>query len=603
MEDRTLPDLLARRASTTPSVTAYCIKRDASWVPVTWAEFARGADAVGRALAAYGVGPGDRVGILGPTCIEWEYMQWGTLRIGAVAVGLDANYHDDTLHALTRTLQLAALGVKDDSTLRRVPAEVRRNLKLVALFEGPADAATPSLALPRVVSSGYGPHDEPRALRPPQSDDAAIMVFTSGTTGDPKPITYSHGQVLLAIDAILTAFPDIGPDSRFACWLPLANLFQRIINFCALRLGAVSYIVTDPRSLMSELTGISPSILIGVPRFYERLHSGISSEIGAASGLRGTVARWALRLAERRAGGGATSAALASSWLAGLVYKRVRATFGSNLRYLISGSAPMARGLLEWYEVLGLPLYEAYGVSQDIVPVAMNRPGARRLGTVGKPLSANDVRLAEDGEILVSGPGVCREAALAGDETTGAVRYWPTGDLGRFDDEGYLTIIGRKAEVFKSATGRWIAPHDVEAALRTVPYVDDVVAVGAGRPAVVALTNLKWDEVPAMRGTPRRRAASRTAHPLSDDARRMLQDDFAHATAALPRDEQPQAVVLIEHGFSVEGGELTSNLKLRRHVIEARYRRQIDSAYRALASAPAQGAGSGGQRPLVLSLT
>jgi long-chain acyl-CoA synthetase len=587
---RTLPDLLDWRASATPSAPAYCIKREAGWVPVTWAEFSRGTEAVAKALAAYGVGHGDRVGILGPTCLEWEYLQMGALRIGAVAVGLDANYRDDILQALTRTLDLAALGVKDHGTLRRVPAEVRRGLKVVALFEGPSDAASRSISLPRVVGSEYGSGEEVRAPRAPESDDAAIVVFTSGTTGDPMPITYSHGQVMLAIDEIVNAFPDVGPDSRFACWLPLANLFQRIIDFCALRLGAVSYIVTDPRSLMSELRIIAPTILIGVPRFYERLHAGISSEIGAATGLRGTVARWALRLAERRA------ANRASAWLADLVvYARVRAAFGSNLRYLVSGSAPMARRLLDWYELLGLPLYEAYGVSQDIVPVAMNRPGARRLGTVGKPLSANDVRLADDGEILVSGPGVYRDFAGVDDEGPGAARYWPTGDLGRFDDEGYLTIIGRKTEVFKSAGGRWIAPQRVEAALRTLSYVDDVLVVGAGRPALVALAHVKWEELSAQDG------AQRSGSELSDDVRDLLQRDFADAMTVLPTDEQPKAVILIDQGFSIEGGELTSNLKLRRQVIEARFRSEIENAYRALESASAPHAGAARSRPLVLT--
>jgi long-chain acyl-CoA synthetase len=597
---RTLPDLLAWRASVTPSAPAYCIKRDTAWKPITWAEFARGAEAVARSLAAHGVGSGDRIGILGPTCIEWEYLQWGALRVGAVAVGLDTNYRDDTLHALLRALRLAALAVRNESELQRVPVELRVGLKVVAMFEEPAAAAVPSISVRRVVTSGYGADDATRTIPGPNSEDAAIVVFSSGTTGDPKPITYSHGQVLLAIDAILHAFPDIGPESRFACWLPLANLFQRIINFCALKLGAVSYIVTDPRSLMSELRSISPSILIGVPRFYERLHAGISAEVGAAAGWRGAVARWALRLAERRAAHVASPADRASAWLADLVvYSRVRGTFGSKLRYLVSGSAPMARRLLDWYEVLGLPLYEAYGVSQDIVPVAMNRPGVRRLGTVGKPLSANEVRLADDGEILVGGPGVYREAPAASADGRGAPREWPTGDLGRFDDDGFLTIIGRKAEVFKSAAGRWIAPQRVEAALRSLAYLDDVMVVGAGRPAPVALVYLKWDALPEAQDTVRRENASRPGQ-LAGDVRRILERDFANATAALPKDEQPKAVILIEQGFTIEGGELTSNLKLRRHIIEARYRPQIDNAYRELESASAPGTGSAASYPLVL---
>jgi long-chain acyl-CoA synthetase len=183
---------------------------------------------------------------------------------------------------------------------------------------------------------------------------------------------------------------------------------------------------------------------------------------------------------------------------------------------------------------------------------------------------------------------------------TSAPREWPTGDLGRFDDDGFLTIIGRKAEVFKSAAGRWIAPQRVEAALRAVAYLDDIMVAGAGRPALVALATIRWDALPGARGTARPEKTSRSGQ-LPEGVRRILQRDFARATAALPRDEQPKAVILIEQGFTIEGGELTSNLKLRRHIIEARYRPQIDNAYRELESASSSGTGSAQSYPIVLS--
>ena len=604
MKPRTLPGILAGRARATPSAPAYCIKRGDTWEPVTWADFERGVEAVARALAAHDIARGDRIGIIGPTCIEWEYLQMGALRIGAVAVGIDPHYRDETLRDLLHTLDLAALGVKDADTLIRVPADVLSSLKLVASFEAPLAAEVPSISLPDVVSGRHSAQNRPPLLPGPDSDDPAITVFSSGTTGTPKPITYRHEQVAHAIEAITASFPDIGCGSHFACWLPLANLFQRIINFCAIDLGATSYIVSDPRALMQELRGISPAILIGVPRFYERLHSGISAQLAALPGFGGAVARWALALARRQALHTATAVDRASTWLAdALVYRRIRSMLGPNLRYLISGSAPMPRWLLRWYDALGLPVYEAYGVSEDIVPIAMNRPGARRLGTVGKPLPVNEVRLAKDGEILVRGPGV-HDDGLVASNRPGAddeARYWPTGDLGRFDADGFLSVTGRKADVFKSAGGRWIVPQPIEAALRTVPYVDHIVAVGAGRPGVIAIASLDWEALctyAAARGVEVSPSGERQ---LTEHGRHLLREDFVAAAAAFTDSERPRAVILVGHAFSIEGGELTTNLKLRRQAIEARFRQHIEDAYSELATGSSQRTEAARERPLILS--
>ena len=603
MKPRTLPGILAYRARATPAAPAYCVKRGDTWEPVTWVDFERGVEAVARALAAHDIARGDRVGILGPTCIEWEYLQMGALRIGAVAVGIDPNYRGDTLQDLLHGLDLAALGVKDADTLNRVPADVRSSLKLVVSFEASFPAEAPSISVRDVVRARHVTHGDAPALPEPAGNDPAITVFSSGTTGVPKPITYTHEQVALAIEAITASFPDIGHESHFACWLPLANLFQRIINFCAIDLGATTYIVSDPRALMQEIRGISPAILIGVPRFYERLHAGISAQLAASPGFRGAVARWALALARRQALNTATASDRALARLAdALVYSRIRATLGPNMRYLVSGSAPMAHWLLRWYDALGLSVYEAYGVSEDIIPIAMNRPGARRPGTVGKPLPANDVQLAQDGEILVRGPGVHSGDFAAAQSGAVAARYWPTGDLGRFDAEGFLSVTGRKADVFKSAGGRWIAPQPIEAALRTVPYVDHVVAVGAGRTGVVAIASLDWEALrthAAARGID---AAPLDKSGLTESGRRLLQDDFVAAAAAFTDSERPRAVILVGHAFSIEGGELTTNLKLRRQMIETRFRQAIEDAYSALAAGSGQGAGAARERPpLILS--
>ena len=579
---RTVPGLLAHRASRTPRTPAYCVRRDSTaWEAVDWGDFASRVDNVAAELARSGLAPGDRIGILAPTCIEWEYTQMGALRLGAVVVGIDPYYPEETRHALLRSLRLTSLVVEDRAVLERMPAEVLERIKLIMIFKGPTPT-TACRVLP-LQEALAGSEFAGRVLqsRPgPSADNVAIVVFSSGTSGAPKPIAFTHEQVVLAIEAIVEAFPDIAEESHFVCWLPLANLFQRIINFCAITKGVTSYMVSDPRNVMNELPSAAPSLMIGVPRFYERVREGIEHQVSSLRGIPGLLGRLALGIARRRADGhrSVTDSLLAPA-LDKWVLPRVRGAFGPNLRYLISGSAPMPWRLLHWYEAVGLPVYEAYGASENIIPISMNRPGTRRLGTVGQPLAPNDVRLGSDGEILVRGPGVF--SGYLDSTNAQALRpdgFWATGDLGELDADGFLSVTGRKSEVFKSPGGRWIVPENIESALQTVPYIGQAVVVTDGIPGLVALACM---DVTALRSRRLSRPGETARLPtsaLTDSEKQALQAELRSALAELPSSERPRVVLVRSHPFTVEGGELTANLKLRRRVIALKYRSVINRA-------------------------
>jgi long-chain acyl-CoA synthetase len=589
MDAETIPALLRARTAATPDSVAYEELDEARGRrSLTWNEFNSRVTTLRGSLSALGIRPGDRVGILAPNSLEWEIAQHAALDCGALVAGIDPHYPQQQLDAVVRRLGLAALFAEDASSLSRIDQAELAALKLKAVFRG--EARTDVVHVDELLRSSHPrrSHTEPDLIR------GGIITFSSGTTGDPKPIAYTHAQACGAIQAIVSAFPQIEAGDRLLCWLPLANLFQRMLNFCALVVGATSYVLGDPRAVMPSLAIARPHIFIGVPRFFERVHAGVVDRLARAPWPVRKLSHWAIDCSHRaalavgsgtRQGAGARLAAAAADRL---VLRRIRRAFGGHARFLVSGSAPMPVWLLEWFDAVGLPVYEAYGVSEDITPIALNRPGQRRLGTVGKPLPPNRVKLAPDGEILVQGAGVFNGYLNEHPRMTSATPddYWATGDLGSFDEDGFLSVHGRKSDNFKTSTGRWVSPARVEERLRRIPHVEHAVVLGAGRKAVAAILCLdpRYSEQPTSAVTDDNRSTgSAKAHSA---AKENLIAALNEVLADLPAHERPAAVFLLRTGFSIAGGELTTNLKLRRAEVEKKYALELEKLYRALDARP-----------------
>ncbi len=572
-----VPDLVIARLQAGAANVAFQAPDAADrWQPWTWSAFATRVARIAQALRGRGIARGQRIAILAPTSMEWECVQMAALVLGVSVVGVDVNYPRALRDEVLRFVPIAGIFVHDGETAATIPAEFAATVRTFVTF-GPRAAGTPhaAMALDELLAGEQGTATL-AALVEAQPGDEALVVFSSGTTGRPKPIAYTHAQVLLAVQSILAAYPDIAEGSRLLCWLPLANLFQRIVDFCGIARGATSYVISDPREVARYLPLANPHLIIGVPRFFERLQAGIVDRVRASRGPFAALATHALMAGARRARGsreaGEQSSARRRSvrLVHRIVARRVRRVFGSSLRFVVSGSAPMPLWLLDWFDGIGVPVYEAYGVSEDIVPVAMNRPGRRRAGTVGQPVPGQEVVLAEDGEIVVRGPGVFRgylSPAGAPEGGPDARGYWHTGDYGEFDRDGFLRVTGRKSDAFKTGAGKWITPAAIEAILRQPVYVEHAVLLAAGRQFVVAL--LAIDTALVGRDGKRRSSA---ATPLGDDAvAAIARSDVASLAAALPRHERPTGLLLTTRRFTLEGGELTANLKLRRRAVEAHY--------------------------------
>lgn len=573
---RTVPELLSRRANLSPTGIAYRLPESGAEPAseIRWADQDRAVARLAKVLHARGIGPGDRVGIVAATSVAWETAQMAVLRLRGIVVGLDPNYPDAELRGLVASMELSAMFVQDAATAARIIDGTSDSaLLIVSIKSSAASSGCGIVALDALLKEAG---DDAKVDPPgPAPEDDAIMVFSSGTTGHPKPIVYTHAQVVLAVEALVDAFPDLGENGRLICWLPLANLFQRMINFCAIARGAGSTIVSDPRTVMDHMESASPDLFVGVPRFFERVHAGIRERLASGPRPIAKLGAWSIAAGQRRAAADRAGASL--GWLDSLavaiadrlVLSKVRRVFGRNPRYLLSGSAPMPGWLLEFFDGIGLPVYEAYGVSENIVPVAMNRVGMRKLGTVGRPLPDNEVVVSAESEIRVRGPGVFRGywRSKPGDPGPDGEGFWSTGDLGAFDEDGCLRIQGRKADIFKTSTGRWVAPLEIEERLRRIPYVEHAVAFGEGRKAVVVLVVL---------------SSTHAALPADQSGVSRAGIDIANAVSDLAAHQQPAGALVVREAFSIGGGELTTNLKLRRKAVGSKYAAAIDRLYEEL---------------------
>lgn len=593
-EPATIPELLWSRAADSPFDRRW-FRRIApgNWVGTAWGDLAAEIRRAAAGLVRAGLKPGERLAIYARTCPEWAEAELATLAAGGVVVGIDPHASAEQASYVLEHSRAAYLLVDDAQKLARLPEAARTRLKWIAVFDDQAAPPEGCVSWQNLVRGAAGTNDAGGASRTGpvviRSDAPATVIYTSGTTGQPKGISYTHRQLLVACQAIGRTFPEIGPGDSVLSWLPMAHLLQRMMNLVAISRGAGVYFVEDPREVVACLREVEPSVFVAVPRFYERLYEGIDERLRhAPRWLRGIV-----QSAIRRGGAYAAAsragrrlplvARLAHQAADRLVLRRIRRVVGRNMKFMVTGSAPTPAWLLEYFHGLGLLILEAYGISENTIPMAANRRDAYRFGSVGRPLEENEIRLADDGELLVRGPGVFagydRDDGAAGRFT--ADGFYRTGDIGRFDDDGFLYLVGRKSELIKTSTGRRLSPVSIEAAYARSPYLDQVVVMGNGRKHLVGLVVLRREaverECPEGWKEQERAGCRVVASPAIDQLVRHELETLGETLA--PYERIARFAVLAEP-LSVARGELTPTLKIRRDRISERYAGLIEALYR-----------------------
>jgi len=543
---------------------------------------------VARALIALGCEPGQRVGVLGFNRPEWAESLLGAMAAGGAAAGIYTTSSPEQVGYVLRHSRARLAVVENADQLAKVEA-VRGELPDLAHVVVMDAAAGPDAMSWRDFMGRGSEALEPAldqrlaALTP---ETLASLIYTSGTTGEPKAVMLSHGNLFETAKLSVETFGLEGAD-RSLSYLPLAHVAEQMTTVhTPAYTGAAVYYAEAPEKIADNLREVRPTIFFGVPRVWERLYDGIQAKLHAASPGRRRLAEWAFGVGRRCVAcefeGRRRGPALAAQWAVAerLVASRVRRAIGfDRLRSASSGAAPIAREVLELFTGLGIPVYEVYGLSETTGPMTWNRPGRTRLGTVGPALPSVDVRLGEDGEVLTRGPNVFMGYLDDPEATAEALEdgWLHTGDLGVLDDEGFLTITGRKKNILITSGGKNIAPEGIEKALKQLELISEAVVIGDGRRFVAALVTLNEDAA----------AAFAREHGIAEGAElhrepRVLEEIERGVEAVNRRFSRVESVRkfrVLPRQLALDQDELTPTLKVKRRVVQERWAELIEEMY------------------------
>lgn len=556
----TTVDLFRNNFDQDPHTPAVGTKQKDEWETVTWKEFGVRCLAVAEQITEAGIAKGDRVAIQGPSQAGWSIAECAAYCVGAVVVGVDVNSPwQKTQTILTKVDARVLISVGDNNNTQQT--DMPSGLKTIAISNDGL-----------LADCDYSTERNFESSPEIHSTDLATIVFTSGTTGEPKGIAYTHGQVMLAVNEISSEFPLISKGDATISWLPMNHLFQRVMNFVAMKQGAVIHFEDDPRKVAATAREISPKVLCAVPRFLEKLADGLQAEVGKMPWILKGIVRNSMRKDHRKA----------NSWhkfFSRQAAARAREAFGGKLKYIVTGSAALQVEVTETLEFFGFDVLEAYGTSENIVPIAANRPGSSKSGTVGKPFQSNEVRIAADGEIQVRGPGCVKQYWNESDKIVDADGFYSTGDLGHFDEDGFLTITGRKSSQFKTATGRKITPERIESVYRKSDFIEDIVICGEGQRFIVGLIVPSRQFVEACKQS----LSAPDVEPSTvqnEAARSLMQKELSKFDDLLEKHERMADFQILPRPFESERNELTPSLKKRRHAIEESFQDDLKDLFK-----------------------
>ncbi len=583
---RTLNDILFA-VSENPRERVMLQKRAHDWVPISSAEIYRSVVGVSRALESWGVRKGDRVAILSENRPEWTITDFATLALGAVTIPVYATQTAEQTAFLLNDSGARVIAVSTKKQLEKVlTIQQQTHLQKIIVMDDLANAVEAEHIIQMQTLTLQGPTTfdsefEARS-RSISADDLATIIYTSGTTGVSKGAMLTHGNMASNIACSMEAFGFGTKEEVSLSFLPLSHVTARHVDFALLYRGVVLAYCPDIGQLAQALTEVQPDIFVAVPRVYEKIrHQVISKTAGFP---KSTMYRWALGVgrahrSETLAGTIPTSL----SWKIAdqLVFSKVRAGMGGKAEEFISGGAPLGIELAEWYADIGIPIHEGYGLTETSPVIAVNTPSANKLGTVGKPLANVEVRIAEDGEVLVRGPSIFKGYWNRAEETQAAFidGWFKTGDIGHLDSDGYLSITDRKKDLIKTSGGKFIAPQPIESSLKLNPLVGTAVVLGDRRkfPAVLISPNFlaleDWARANEVD------FASRETLVANSKVQILYEAIVAELNQNLARFERLKRVLVVPEEFSAADGTLTHTMKVRRRGIEDRYRTLIDEMY------------------------
>jgi len=583
------------RVAATPDAEAFRYPAGGAWTSVTWRQTAATVTATAAGLLALGLQPEDRVAIASATRIEWLYADLAVMCAGGATTAVYASTSAADVSFILADSGSRIVFAEDDAQIAKLRAQ-RDSLPdvlRVVTFTGTPDgawvislAALQALGAELLAAHPTVVGDAVAAVGP---DSLATLIYTSGTTGRPKGVELPH-RCWTYIGAGAEGLGIVGRDDLQYLWLPLAHSFGKMLEAVQLQIGFPTAVDGRIDKIVDNLPVVRPTFLAGPPRIFEKVHAAVVQAVEAEGGLALRLFRWAFRVGGRvqqgRLDGRAAGAVLrAQHALADrLVLAKVRARLGGRIRFLLSGSAALSPDVVRWFAAAGLPLIEGYALTETGGGACISTIEDAVPGVVGRPLPGSEVRIADDGEILLRGPMVMRgyhHLPEATAEVLSADGWFATGDVGELDAAGRLRVTDRKKDLFKTSGGKYIAPQAIEGMFKAIcPLASQMLVHGEGRKFATALIALDPDAVDRWsraRGLTSTDHGALVSEPVVHD---YVRECVGELNARLNRWETIKDFRILDHDMSIEADELTPSMKVKRTVIESRYEALLDSMYR-----------------------
>jgi long-chain acyl-CoA synthetase len=589
-----LAALFADRVKATPDEEAFRYLDHGEWVSVTWQDTATRVESLAAGLLALGIEPEQRVGIASSTRYEWILADLAIMSAGAATTTVYANTNEtDTAYILADS-ESRVVFAEDAEQMAKLAAR-RADLPAltkVVTFEGSADEDW-VITLDELAELGAKYlADQPESVRETVAavtpERLATLIYTSGTTGRPKGVRLDH-KAWVYEGAAVAALDVIGEDDLQLLWLPLAHSFGKVLLAAQLACGFVSAVDGRVDKIVDNAVVVKPTFMAAAPRIFEKAHARIITTARQQGGITAKLFEKAfavgLEVDRRRRAGQHVGAvmSLQHKLFDRLVFSKVRQVFGGRIRFFVSGSAPLNREIAEWFHAAGLLILEGYGLTETAGGGFINRPDRVKLGTVGLPFDGTEVRIGADAEVQIRSPNVMAgyhhmpEATAAAFTEDGWLR---TGDEGHLDDEGFLSITGRIKDMFKTSGGKYIVPPAIEEKfIALCPYASQFLVFGEARNFCVALIALDADVTASWAAEQGVIVASYEELVKSSAVRDLIDEHVGRLNAELNRWETIKKWALLERDLTVEGGELTPSLKVKRGVVAERYKELLDSFY------------------------
>jgi len=590
--ESTLVELFFEVVSSRPGATAYQrFVSETELEDVSYRDVMRAAKRVAASLECAGLRRGDRAAILSENRPEWALADWGCLCAGVVDVPV---YPTLTAHQVAFLLRDAGVGLVFTSTAEQMEkalgaaSECPQDVSVV-VFDPPAELPAGARSWEDFLGAGSERADEwsdeafrERALEA-SPDEVATVLYTSGTTGDPKGVMLTHNNIASNVRAARMVF-EVSETDNTVSFLPLSHILQRMVDYLFFWVGCRIAYPRSLQTLVDDLKVVRPTVLVAVPRIYEKIYNNVMD----ARGLKRALVGWAVRVADAvvglRLGGTSPSGLLALQYRVAdaLVFSKVRAAVGGRLRFFVSGGGPLAPALNRFFYSIGLTILEGYGLTETSPVTNVNTVEHFRIGTVGKAVPSTEIRIAEDGEIFVRGPQVmkgyyCNAEATA--EALDADGWFATGDIGEIDADGFLRITDRKKDLIVTAGGKNVAPQPIENRLKTHPLVEQAIMIGDRRPYPALLIVPAFKPLEAWAASQGLTWSSRSDLVEHEAVVRHVESEIFAMLEDLASFETPKRVALLEEELTIENGFLTPTLKVKRQVVYDRLADVIDGLY------------------------